>query len=226
MYFYSATLAVSQLQPQGWKTVVHLKFFSWLDSQKNGNFCVAAKRSFRLWSHSIKVCPCGTPSVLTFHHCQRQRSSVSTAEIASHAPQIQTMPLHQELQGGQIINCSWTSRSLSPAARQPCCKTTSWLINYSELQKLERQARMKREEKSKVKLHAGNVSIHRRQRKHMCPAHGHTAVQTPACSAGLKLPICFTKDCNSHRMTATFLSTIPSQIQTTEVQMKRAGLSL
>lgn len=85
---------------------------------------------------------------------------------------------------------------------------------------------MKREKKNKVKLHTDNASIHRRHGRHTCPARGGPAMWTPGFSAGLRLPICFTTDCNSHRMKATFLSTIPRQIYTTEEQIKWAGLSL
>lgn len=96
-----------------------------------------------------------------------------------------------------------------------------WIV-----EEVEKRSKDEKGEKSKVKLHAGNASIHRRQGRRTCPACGSTAMRTPGRSAGLRLPICFTRDCNSHRMTATFLSTIPSQIYTTEVQMKWAGLSL
>lgn len=86
-YLYSATLAMVQLSPQGWTPGLSLVVFSWLYSQEKGegwtwsHVWEAGKRSFRLQSHSIKVCPCGSLSVLTSEHFQRQKS-VSTGEVS------------------------------------------------------------------------------------------------------------------------------------------------
>lgn len=123
------------------------------------------------------------------------------------------------------------SRRLSPAIlQQPGIQAVSHgfpcFIHYSVLQKkLKREAKMKEEEKNEVKLCAGNAFIHRKQRRHVCPAQGGTAVWTSDHSAGL-LSICFTTDCNNDRVTAAFFTTILSQSQTREVKTEWYFVSL
>lgn len=135
-YLYSATLAMVQLLSQGWTPVQSLVVFSWLYSQGKGDFWShlweAGKRSFRLCSHSIKVCPCGSLSVPTSKHFQRQRS-VSTGEVSFTCSINLNKGLTSRILTGSGYYCSWISRMLSPAATYPCCKTTSRFINYSEL---------------------------------------------------------------------------------------------
>ena len=81
---YAATLAMVQLSPPGWTRVLSAVLFLWLYSQEKtleGTFG-GRKKTFQamvplLWSVSMWH---------PFHHFQRQRGSVSTAEVASHAP--------------------------------------------------------------------------------------------------------------------------------------------